>query len=360
MSGFQDISDIQQLIVRKEEVVPEQRERISYVNQEESPEPAHIKEEQEELWISQEREQLQGAEEANINGFTFNPVLVKSEEEDGDEPQTSKHTDTEHLKTESDEEDCGESEADRNFNPDRYLHPVTPEETSHFSGSDTDDSGDWEESDEPHEGSNPLQKKHVAVSGMKCNAGNASVGSSKCAPSFGGIQTGDKPFSCSVCGKSYPSKRNLQIHLRRHSGEKPFSCSVCKKNFIWRAEMVTHMRVHTGEKPFSCSVCGKKFALHVNLVQHSLVHTGEKPFRCSICGKSFSQHTNLKQHSTVHTGEKLFNCSVCGKSFTNHGNLKKHSVIHTGEKPFSCSVCDRKFTQAVSVKRHKCIDWEDE
>ncbi|XP_049424969.1 uncharacterized protein LOC125884173 isoform X2 [Epinephelus fuscoguttatus] len=44
-------TDVQQLLVVKEEVPPEQQEWSSSVDQEDT-EPPHIKEEQEELWIS--------------------------------------------------------------------------------------------------------------------------------------------------------------------------------------------------------------------------------------------------------------------------------------------------------------------
>ncbi|KAL7374638.1 hypothetical protein ABVT39_004528, partial [Epinephelus coioides] len=64
---------VQQLSVVKEEVPPEQQEWSSSVDQED-PEPPHIKEEQEELWISQEGEQLQGLEEDDITKFTSTPV----------------------------------------------------------------------------------------------------------------------------------------------------------------------------------------------------------------------------------------------------------------------------------------------
>ncbi|XP_078119585.1 uncharacterized protein LOC144526190 [Sander vitreus] len=71
-------ADVQQLSVVKAEVPPEQQEWSSGLDQED-PEPPHIKEEQEELWTSQEGEQLQGLEETDIK-FPFTSVPVKSEE----------------------------------------------------------------------------------------------------------------------------------------------------------------------------------------------------------------------------------------------------------------------------------------
>ncbi|XP_034747438.1 zinc finger protein 484-like [Etheostoma cragini] len=61
----------------------------------------HIKEEQEELYISQEREQLQGLEEADITKFPFTPVPVKSDD-DEEEAQSSqlKPRQTQHMETE--------------------------------------------------------------------------------------------------------------------------------------------------------------------------------------------------------------------------------------------------------------------
>uniref|UniRef100_UPI0037E8E86A zinc finger protein OZF-like n=1 Tax=Semicossyphus pulcher TaxID=241346 RepID=UPI0037E8E86A len=319
-------ADVKQLLVRKEEVPPEQQEWIPSLDQEDPPEPPHIKQEQEELWGSQ-GEQLQGPEEADIIKFTFTPVPVKSDEDNYEgEPQllqlhqtrTEENRDSERLKT-AHGQDCGGSES--------YVEPATHAKSSNTIGSRIDGSScQVEVTIEPQSDLNPLQNNKSKV----------------------------KPFICSVCGKRYPQKRSLSNHMRLHSEGKFFSCSICKKTFPWRRDVVTHMRIHTGEKPFSCSFCGAKFAQSSHLTLHLRVHTGEKPFTCSVCKTSFSVRKSLVDHMTIHTGEKPFSCSVCGKRFAQNGSLRRHLAVHTGEKPFHCSVCEKRFTRLEHVKNHKC------
>ncbi|KAF7645454.1 hypothetical protein LDENG_00204400 [Lucifuga dentata] len=115
--------DIQQLLVKQE--------RRSSLDQEE-PEPSHIKkEEEEEVLISQEGEQLQDVEEADVTKFPFTLVLVKSEEdeekvpssqlqnqtEERRESESVSSSSTEQIKRESDGEDCGGPEPARNTYP---------------------------------------------------------------------------------------------------------------------------------------------------------------------------------------------------------------------------------------------------
>ncbi|XP_075768787.1 uncharacterized protein LOC142821517 isoform X4 [Pelodiscus sinensis] len=165
--------------------------------------------------------------------------------------------------------------------------------------------------------------------------------------------TGEKPFNCSDCGKNFSRKSNLVAHRKSHTGEKPFTCSDCGKNFSSSSSLVAHRRSHTGEKPFNCSDCKKSFSQISHLVRHRRTHTGEKPFYCSDCGKSFSSNGELITHWRIHTGEKPFNCSDCGKSFSQKSNLVAHRKSHTGEKPFNCSDCGQSFSFSSDLVRHR-------
>ncbi|VDM71201.1 unnamed protein product [Strongylus vulgaris] len=45
-------------------------------------------------------------------------------------------------------------------------------------------------------------------------------------------------------------------------------CQFCDKSFTNQGNMQVHQRVHTGEKPYSCSACGKSYAQKVGLKIH--------------------------------------------------------------------------------------------
>ncbi|XP_034027302.1 zinc finger protein 213-like [Thalassophryne amazonica] len=314
----------------------------------------HIKEEQEELWTSQEEEQLQELQEDDVIKFTLktedeeNPQssqLLQLQMEESREVELRGSRSVEHMKSEADGEDCGGPE------PGTTTDPVAGGKTPHFSDTDTDNSDDWKESRDAQSGLNSSRKDRVSVS--QCISNSVAMGQNPaCFPFLPTLLTPAPGVSClhsphlsdgelsqerrlvgNVLGAGLQDLRSRTTACPDKSSSpdmKPFSCSECGKRFWYKWDMKSHMRRHTGEKPFSCSFCMKCFRLSGQADKHVRVHTGEKPYVCSVCNKCFTQKTHLTNHMTVHTGKK-FRCSVCGKKYCRKSYLKNHKCVDVAD-----------------------------
>ncbi|XP_058025129.1 zinc finger protein 3-like isoform X1 [Ahaetulla prasina] len=174
-------------------------------------------------------------------------------------------------------------------------------------------------------------------------------------PNHTSINTGEKPYKCSECGKSFNKSAHLVSHKKTHSEDKQFTCKECGKTLCNNHSLRSHERNHTGERPYKCMECGKSFSCSSNLTSHKRIHTGEKPYKCMECGKTFIHSSYLNSHKRIHTGEKPYQCVHCGEGFRWNCDLTSHKRIHTGEKPYECKECGRSFSFSSSLNSHKRI-----
>ncbi|XP_067091854.1 uncharacterized protein [Osmerus mordax] len=283
------------------------------------PEPPQIIKEQE-LWTSQEEEQLQGLQsETTHSMFTSTSVkhdwdqevfsecshldqTVKVENREGDALPTN--TTEEQIKAEPHVQDYAAPELDSDSQPFSFEAPDCPTVQS----LEEEEHGvllllNRTQNNEALPREHMPQRRHTGETIHQCQKSNKQF-AQKC-NMVGQMKThtGDKPYQCQECNKLFAQSGYLLKHMRTHTGDKPYQCQECNKLFDRKCNLVGHMRIHTGEKPYQCQECNKIFRMKSHLVVHMRTHTGEKPYQCEECNKLFSQSSNLVEHMRRHRRE---------------------------------------------------------
>lgn len=145
------------------------------------------------------------------------------------------------------------------------------------------------------------------------------------------VHSNVKKHPCPICGKSFRKRGNMMSHMETHKEKEDrsyrYSCNYCGRKVNSKTNLVEHMNKHTGDRPFLCEICGKSFSYRTAVYKHkTFCHSTNAPFKCTICEKSFKVQRLLNQHMTTHTGQSRYKCDVCEKMFTTSTTLKLHKT----------------------------------
>lgn len=222
---------------------------------------------------------------------------------------------------------------------------------------------------------------------------------------------GLEQFWCTLCSKSFRSKRALKVHqsevhvkgpTRPHENSKGtlppeegesqgnkqigqeelcqaggavsratsphpairrkrrhFSCPSCPFTCHQERALKTHKKrgcLKLGE--FRCTLCSftskAATALRLHRKLHRKYYTSRPQLACRQCDFTCKQVRCLRQHVRIkHEGVKPHKCPFCEFSTTRRYRLDAHQSLHTGVGRIACPVCDQTFGTNSKLRIHR-------
>uniref|UniRef100_A0A8C2XMK9 C2H2-type domain-containing protein n=1 Tax=Cyclopterus lumpus TaxID=8103 RepID=A0A8C2XMK9_CYCLU len=93
--------------------------------------------------------------------------------------------------------------------------------------------------------------------------------------------TGDKPFSCTNCGRQFYRDLYLKLHIEK-------CLPAPTRHLTSPAVCIMPPKSNATELlPFKCTHCKKRFRYR-SLRRHILTHNEVKPYRCKACDSCYS------------------------------------------------------------------------
>uniref|UniRef100_A0A0P5AD42 Isochorismatase domain-containing protein 1 n=1 Tax=Daphnia magna TaxID=35525 RepID=A0A0P5AD42_9CRUS len=134
---------------------------------------------------------------------------------------------------------------------------------------------------------------------------------------------------CSECTKCFANPIQLKVHLKNsHQRAKSvYTCDICIPTTTFQRIDVfkNHMSLHEKAKPFTCSICDKTFSRRSNLQSHARTHdaTAALQYQCANCSKKFYSKKKLGSHVSECLSRKT--CSLCKFFCQQEADMTEHT-----------------------------------
>ncbi|CAL8242464.1 unnamed protein product [Merluccius merluccius] len=143
---------------------------------------------------------------------------------------------------------------------------------------------------------------------------------------------------CTLCGKYFARRVDMDRHIKSHSEDRPHKCPYCEKCFKHPYVLKRHQKEICKSKDLKRASWaddgGGGGAPDAAADALALSPAAEAPADskvCPVCSRTLPCTADIAKHLRSHTEERPYVCVGCEKGFKYKDTLKKHQLIHGHE-----------------------------
>ncbi|XP_015235998.1 PREDICTED: zinc finger protein 516-like [Cyprinodon variegatus] len=196
-----------------------------------------------------------------------------------------------------------------------------------------------------------------------------------------GLEIGDGPFSCIICGEVFQQVLLLKSHMKRQHGAQDHGCRICGRRFRQAWFLQSHMRIHRVKAQLQGGKSIEQPATINGIPQDPATLVNEECLYelCAGCGNFFYDRNTLRIHEKLHKlnqnpkneETRPSELQVDQKQFFKVLNLKSNDPEETPKEniqgrriPELDPVCSYQAWQLATRGRivettEKCLGWEE-